>query len=274
MGSGSNRPPAEEPERVNREPEPREPPNLKDGDYARKQIYCPSRAVRWSHRSRFEMARALVAARAGGRLIDYGCGDGTFVAMVHADFRETVGVDVDPGQVVECRRRLGHLPGVRFETLGEWQPNDGQWDAVTCMEVLEHCLEPERRRVLDALVRLAAPSALVLISVPIEIGPSILGKQFFRALAGWRRLGDYEHRERYSPAEILRAAAGARLPRIVIEGQAANGAYAYYGHKGFDYRELEAELSSRMRIERRLFTPIRWLGPLLNSQAWFVCAPL
>ena len=67
------------------------------------------------------MARALVAPRAGGRLIDYGCGDGTFVAMIHADFRETLGVDVEPGQIAECRRRLGHLPGVRFETLSDRQ---------------------------------------------------------------------------------------------------------------------------------------------------------
>ena len=33
------------------------------GDYARKQIYCPSRVVRWSHGSRFDLARRLVAPR-------------------------------------------------------------------------------------------------------------------------------------------------------------------------------------------------------------------
>ena len=37
---------------------------LKSGDYARKQLYCPSGLVRWSHGSRFELARALAAARA------------------------------------------------------------------------------------------------------------------------------------------------------------------------------------------------------------------
>ena len=67
---------------------------LRDGDYARKQIYCPSRIVRWSHGSRFELARQLVAPHAGGRLLDYGCGDGTFVAMTHGDFREAVGLAV------------------------------------------------------------------------------------------------------------------------------------------------------------------------------------
>src|SRR5262245_4718750 len=110
---------------------------LRSGDYARKQIYCPSRVVAWSHGSRFDLARKLVAPRAGGRLLDYGCGDGTFVAMVHADFAETMGTDVDRRQLGECAARLGHLPGVRFGvTRDVARASPGAWDVVTCMEVL------------------------------------------------------------------------------------------------------------------------------------------
>lgn len=246
---------------------------LRDGDYARKQIYCPSLVVRWSHGRRFELARRLVAPYAGGRLLDYGCGDGTFVAMAHAGFRETVGVDVDPGQIAECRRRLEDLPGVRFglaRDLAEAAP--GSWDVVTCMEVLEHCVEDERRRVLDALAS-AGRAGRVVISVPIEVGPSLAGKQAFRALAGLRRLGDYQHREKYSLAEMLRSIAGLPVGRVAFDGRDADGPYRYYGHKGFDYRELAREIDARFAIERRLFSPIGWLGPVLNSQAWFVCAP-
>ena len=65
-------------------------------------------------------------------------------------------------------------------------------DVITCMEVLEHCLEPERLRVLDELAGLARPAGRVVISVPIEIGPSLAAKQLARALAGLRGLGDYE----------------------------------------------------------------------------------
>jgi SAM-dependent methyltransferase len=248
---------------------------LKSGDYARKQIYCPSRVVAWSHGSRFALARRLVASRAGGRLLDYGCGDGTFAAMVHERFAETTGVDVAAGQVAECVARLGHLPGVRFGlTRDLGGPGfTGPWDVVTCMEVLEHCLEPERRRVVDELSRLVSPTGVAVISVPIEIGPSVAGKQFFRALAGLRRFGDYEHRERYSPMELARSALGARIPRVVFERDGPNGRYAYYGHKGFDFRDLEHELAERFTVARRLFTPLRFMGPLFNSQAWFVCTP-
>jgi SAM-dependent methyltransferase len=246
---------------------------LRGGDYARKQLYCPSGVVRWSHGSRFDLATRLVAPRAGGRLLDYGCGDGTFVAMVHADFREARGWDVDPGQIAECQSRLGPLPGVRFEVAPAAREvrDDPTWDVVTCMEVLEHCVEPERRRVLDVLARLVRPGGLLVISVPIEIGPSVAGKQLFRAIAGLRNLGDYRHRERYSPLEMLRSIAGLRVRRVAFEGQGSSGPYRYYGHKGFDYRELAREIEGRFTIRQRLFSPMPRLGPAFNSQAWFVC---
>ena len=244
---------------------------IRDGDYARKQLYCPSGVVRWSHGSRFDLAKRLVAARAGGRLLDYGCGDGTFAAMVHADFRETAGWDVAPGQIAECRTRLGHLPGVRFDVVNPALPADSSWDVVTCMEVLEHCVEDERRRVLDRLASLVRPGGLVVISVPIEIGLSVAAKQLIRALAGLRNLGDYRHRERYAPKEMLQSMLGLRVPRVAFEGEGSGGSYRYYGHKGFDYRDLAREIAERLTIRQRLFSPMPWLGPALNSQVWFVC---
>jgi SAM-dependent methyltransferase len=250
------------------------PELLRDGDYARKQIYCPSRVVAWSHGRRFRLARELARQHAGGRLLDYGCGDGTFVAMVHDRFREAVGADVDAGQLAECSRRLGRLPGVRFALTREVESGAAHaWDIVTCMEVLEHCLEAERRRVIGALTALLAPGGTAIISVPVEIGPSLAGKQFFRALAGLRRFGDYAHRERYSSWEMLRGVFWQPIGRVAVEHVGPQGTYRYYGHKGFDYRDVQRELAERFTIISTRFTPIPFAGPLLNSQAWFVCRP-
>lgn len=244
---------------------------IADGHYARKQLHCPSRAVAWSHGSRFALARTLVAPYAGGRLLDYGCGDGTFVAMVHDAFTETRGADVEPEQIAACRRRLGDLRGVSFSLTTDIGCASA-WTVITCMEVLEHCLESERRRILDELAVLCSPAGRVIVSVPIETGPSLLVKQCVRAVAGFRGLGDYAYRERYSPAEMIRAVAGLSVPRVVYTGTGASGPFSYYGHKGFDWREVEREVGDRFRIERRLFTPVRLTGRFANSQAWFVCA--
>lgn len=245
---------------------------LRSGDYARKQIYCPSGVVRWSHGARFRLAATLAREHAGGRLLDYGCGDGTFVAMVHEGFAAVAGADVEPRQIGECRRRLGHLPGVSFMLTRDIE-DASCWDVITCMEVLEHCLEDERRRVIDRLSRLVAPGGTVIVSVPVEVGPSIVAKQSMRALAGLRRLGDYRHRERYSAIELMRSAIGEGIPRVILRGEGPDGPYEYYGHKGFDYRDVRAELARRFRIQRSVFTPMTWFGPILNSQAWFICSP-
>ena len=47
--------------------------------------------------------------------------------------------------------------------------------------------------------------------------------------------------------------------------------FTFTGHKGFNWRRLEALLMARFAIERRLFTPMPLLGAILNSQVWFVC---
>jgi len=248
---------------------------LRSGDYARKQIYCPSRVVAWSHGSRFRLAARLAsAAGAGRRLLDYGCGDGTFIALTHGTFADVVGCDVDTAQLAECRRRFAQLDGVDFvhtSALAD-RAHTGAYGVVTCMEVLEHCVEPERAKVLDALDRAVSTTGRVIISVPIEVGPALLGKQMFRAIAAWRGHGDYRHRETYSPRELIAAAlARPRLARAEYEVDTPSGPLRYCGHKGFDWRVLEGEIAQRFTIEERRCTPLPALGSLLNSQVWFVC---
>ena len=244
---------------------------LAGGHYARKQIFCRSRVVAWSHGSRFDRARELVAPFAGGRLIDYGCGDGTFIAMVHGAFASVCGVDADAEQIEGCRTRLGDMPNVGFAHVTSLGPADeGAWTVVTCMEVLEHCLEDERRAIIARLARLVAPRGRVVISVPIETGPSLVGKQLVRAIAGMRGVGDYQHRERYSPIEMVRGLFGLPVPRAVYS-TAAPGAGSYYGHKGFSWPDVQREVESCLSIEERSFSPMPWSGAALNSQVWFIC---
>jgi hypothetical protein len=146
------------------------------------------------------------------------------------------------------------------------------------MEVLEHCLDDARARVIGHLRRLVAPGGCVIVSVPIETGLSLPAKQAARRIASWRGIGDYRHAERYTWPELLRmtcARATTVFDRPVYESAAGaeKGANRYHGHKGFNWRAIERELAGVFDVVDRRCTPMPPLGTVLNSQVWMICRP-
>lgn len=249
------------------------------GSYAKKQIFCKARIVAWSHRSRYQLARQLVRPYADRRLLDYGCGDGTFLALARDLFPEAVGVDEDPKQTAECVNRFAGLLGLSFMLTDDLADarHTGAYGVIVCMEVLEHCVEEKLVSVLSDLRRLLAPEGTVIISVPIEIGPSLIAKQVVRTIAGWRGLGDYKYSERYTGGELLKMMfAGERMSitRPMYRADfALDRPNLFHGHKGFNWRTLRARLGKQFTVQQTLFSPMGWLGGYLNSQAWFICTP-
>ena len=252
-------------------------PAVTPGHYAQKQLLSRSRLVRWSHGSRFTLARELVAPFAGKRLLDYGCGDGTFLALARALFPATVGVDVDGDQIADCAVRFASVPGVAFFTTDRLAApiHAGRYDVVVCMEVLEHCPDDVQPLVLDRIRDVTAPRGTVVISVPIEIGLPLVAKQTARALIALTGRREYAARERYRLHELVRmmtAGPGTVFPRVEHVGGAGGArTMRFTGHKGFNWRALEKAIAARFAIERRLFSPMPIFGALLNSQVWFVC---
>ncbi len=249
---------------------------LNSGHYARKQLFSRNRIVAWSHARRFQTALRLVAPFAGERLLDYGCGDGTFLALASCRFTDPVGADIEPWQVSDCERRLSRITGASFATTAslrqpEWS---GRFGVAVCMEVLEHCPDAERREALGDLARLVAPGGAVIVSVPLESGPSLIAKQVVRASAAARGRREYDHRERYTIREFVRMAAAGpetQIERIVSSAGDGEAAYHFTGHKGFNWMQVQRELEARFAIERRTFSPMPRLRSCLNSQVWFVC---
>ncbi len=240
------------------------------GAYARKQLFSSSRLLKWSHGARFEAGVRLAERFGASRLLDYGCGDGTYLAAVSDKIAAGVGAEVDPGLVTDCRERYADIAKLSFvivEDLAEYP--DESFDTVFCMEVLEHCTRDAVERVLGDIHRLVSRSGVVVISVPIETGPSLILKQAARAVLARTVRGDYALRETYSVSEMLKMLAPGEASPVArpVYGSPRAG---YHGHKGFNWRALRRRLSVDFEIIEQQYSPVG-AHPWLNSQVWLIC---
>jgi SAM-dependent methyltransferase len=243
------------------------------GHFARKQLFCRDPLIAWSHRRRYEIAVELVRQLRPTRLVDYGCGDGTLLAMLEDGTVAppvAVGADIDPNQVADCRRRLSGRGALRFLPVDELRGAQYQsaFDFVLCMEVLEHVVDVVP--VLDHFSDLLCREGHLVISVPVETGLPVLVKQGVRRVAGWRGLGDYPGTGGYTPAELaasIVAGPRARLQRPVHHHDDGS---AFHDHKGFNWMALRETVRARFDLISVFGSPIRSLPPHFASQAWLV----
>jgi SAM-dependent methyltransferase len=246
---------------------------LRNGHYAAKQIFCKDRLIAWSHRRRFAAGLHLMRPFAGKRILDYGCGDATFLALLcggpHAP-SAAVGAEIDEMQVHDCRNRLASLTGVSFELIASLdQPRHRRaYDTVVCMEVLEHVVN--LGPVIDCLWRVLADRGTLLVSVPVETGLPLLLKQTARHIAGWRGIGDYRSTSAYTLREYAAGVCAGTADYMQRPVYGIDGATPFHDHKGFNWRALRRRLESRFVIDRVVASPLPWIGPWLATQVWLV----
>jgi SAM-dependent methyltransferase len=245
---------------------------IEQGHYARHQLFSPNKLIAWSHRCRFATAVRLAHEFAGKRVLDYGCGDGTFLALTMMASQAPalgVGAELARETVDECRLRYRDEPRLQFAEIADLGTVDHlrAFDAVFCMEVLEHAVEWEP--VFDRFQKLLTPAGKLVVSVPVETGLPLIVKQTVRRFAGWCGVGYYPGSVPYSMRELARAVAAGRtqhMTRPTFDHRDG----PFHHHKGFNWMVLEARLNERFILERVLASPFAWLGPHLATQAWFV----
>jgi SAM-dependent methyltransferase len=246
---------------------------LREGHYAAKQIFSKNRLVAWSHRRRFEVGLQLAQCFRGQRILDYGCGDGTFLALLWAtDGRPAaaVGAELDEFQVTDCRTRLSHLRNVRFEPIARLDDDahHGAYDGVVCMEVLEHVVAVDA--VIDRLWRSLKHDGTLLVSVPVETGLPLLLKQLGRRMAALNGVEDYRGRHSHTFGEYVAGVFAGAAPHMKRPIYNVDGDTPFHDHKGFNWRVLRDHLTRRFTIDRIVASPLPRLGPNLATQVWFV----
>jgi len=149
----------------------------------------------WWYRGRRRVIRAeldRLALPADARILDAGCGSGRTLVELADYGGQLSGVELDAGAAELARGRgLGEVQVGRLEEL-PWE--DGAFDLITCLDVIEHV--PDDTAALAELRRVARPGGWLLVTVPA-----------YQAL--WSRHDEANHHFRRYSRSMLRGAARA-----------------------------------------------------------------
>ena len=131
-----------------------------------------------------------------GKLLDYGCGTGHFLAAAKLAGWQVAGLEPNARARAEASQRLGQPLGQ--ESLALFQP--GTFDAITLWHVLEHV--HTLNETLAQLVALLKPDGVILIAVP---NVESLDAQHYREL--WAAYDVPRHLYHFAPktmAQLLK----------------------------------------------------------------------
>jgi SAM-dependent methyltransferase len=114
------------------------------------------------HKSHSRREHQILSWRGQGRLLDFGCGGGSFLARMHERSWQVTGLDVSPAAVQRIRDELG-LDAL-LGTLPHPQLEPGSFDVITMWHSLEHVHSP--LNVLREAYRLLAQGGRLYVAVP------------------------------------------------------------------------------------------------------------
>lgn len=178
----------------------------------------------------------------GGRLLDVGCGDGTYLAHMRDLGWEVEGVEVDP-RAVEQARKLDLI--IHKGNLEQMSFQDYRFDVVTLNHVLEHVHAP--LKLLKECYRILKPGGTLIAITP---NTSSAAHCWFKE--SWRGLEPPRHIHLFTSPALRRLAMAAGF-HVQMRTSAAGASWVY----------IESELLARnhqlSKLYPRLFLSLKAL---------------
>ncbi len=217
-----------------------------------KQLYhSPHRLMNWVHSAHIRQALANASLTLDKRILDAGCSDGELLVRANGVYASAVGADHNFQALQSFNQRLASTPHCHAlqSDLCRLPFADERFDVVFCLETLEHVYD-ESRAIVE-LKRVLKSDGTLIVTVPIELGLSVLLKQGISKLC----FGGY--RGAYTWGELINAMTG-KLDKIERESLSS--------HKGFDFRKTLREIDQHFSDLHYRGLPFTWLGSWVNTQ--------
>lgn len=124
--------------------------------------------------------RDFVHIPAGGKVLDYGSGGGTYLAYFHSRGIDIVGADVSETMLAACAR--AGLQVRRVDSFDRAPFSDQEFDVVYLMQVFEHLRNP--RASMRDLARILKPGGHLYLALPngASFWRRVFGKNW---VSGW-----------------------------------------------------------------------------------------
>jgi 2-polyprenyl-6-hydroxyphenyl methylase/3-demethylubiquinone-9 3-methyltransferase len=155
---------------------------------------------------------------AGKTALDVGCGAGLLTEPLARLGARVTGLDASP-ELIAVAREHGRASRLEIHyRAGELSDLEGQFDLITCMEVIEHVADPAA--FVQALAKRLAPGGLLILSTPNATGWSKLLMITIGEGVGRIPRGTHDFDKFISPDRMKVLLADAGLKCLDVEGVA------------------------------------------------------
>jgi 2-polyprenyl-3-methyl-5-hydroxy-6-metoxy-1,4-benzoquinol methylase len=136
------------------------------GDYQARALESPRAAQRFWHAAKLRLIDRVATPTPHARLADAGCGSGVIAAHAGGIAREVIGFDANRAAIDYASATYGS-ERVRF-VLGPFERivEEGPFDQIYCLEVLEHLYHEQAVETLRLFARAARPGARLFVTTP------------------------------------------------------------------------------------------------------------